>query len=483
MTSYKHGLRVIETETKLPRPATGLSGLQVVFGTAPINLVEEPKKAVNQLILCRTFDEAVKKLGYSDDFEKYTLCQAMYASFKLFKVAPVIFVNVLDPTKHKEAMSEKTVTVTNKQALLLEKGILLDTLVVKKDSSTLAKDTDYIASFNENGDMIITVVPTGAAAAAQSLKVTADKLKPSEVTENDIVGGYNVGTGVETGLSLVRQVFPKYGMVPGTILAPGWSDKPAVSAMLQAKAELINDRFRCMCLIDMPGTTKKYTEVEGAKDRLGVLSKHAVALWPYVKVDNKVLAYSAVYAALCASLDANNDDVPSLYPSNKVLNIDASCLADGTETYLDESQGNALNAVGVVTIINQVGIRAWGNNTAAYPGNIDPKDRWIAVRRMFNWYDNNFILRFINEVDNPANYRLVESFVDSENIAGNSLVAEGKLAGASFEFDVNDNAVEQILDGKIVFKEKIAPFTPAEYIESVISFDPAMISTATGGEN
>ena len=47
------------------------------------------------------------------------------------------------------------------------------------------------------------------------------------------------------------------------------------------------------------------------------LDKHAVVLWPKVEADGKQMYFSAMYGAMASYLDASNDNVPSLYPSNK----------------------------------------------------------------------------------------------------------------------------------------------------------------------
>ena len=39
----------------------------------------------------------MEKLGFSYDWKKYTLCEAMYSHFQLFGAQPAIFCNVLDP--------------------------------------------------------------------------------------------------------------------------------------------------------------------------------------------------------------------------------------------------------------------------------------------------------------------------------------------------------------------------------------------------
>ena len=88
---YKHGIEVTERATSFPSPLSTKYGVQVIFGTAPINLAENPAAAVNRPIKATTFEEAEKALGYSEDWEKYTLCQSMYASFKLFQIYCILF--------------------------------------------------------------------------------------------------------------------------------------------------------------------------------------------------------------------------------------------------------------------------------------------------------------------------------------------------------------------------------------------------------
>lgn len=89
---YDHGVRVLEEGTDIVPPIRGTSGLQVVVGTAPVNLAENPEAAVNVPVLCSNMDEAKSRLGYSGDFEKFTLCQSMYASYIAYGVAPVVFI-------------------------------------------------------------------------------------------------------------------------------------------------------------------------------------------------------------------------------------------------------------------------------------------------------------------------------------------------------------------------------------------------------
>lgn len=484
--AYEHGVRVLEQATSVLAPVTGTAGLQVVFGTAPVNLAADPYGVTNKPILANSWEEAVTQLGYSSDFKSYTLCQSMYASFKLVGVAPVIFVNVLDPNKHKKTNDPATVNVVNLEAVTELDGVLLDTVKVKKaadDETELTEGTDYVLSFNDDGKLVVTLLPTGTAAKETSVKVESDSIDPTDVKAADIVGTSSGGT--EKGLEVLRQVYPKFGMTPGLLIAPGWSHDPDVGIVLAAKCEEINGYFGSEGYVDIDSTDegcKVYTDVKTYKEKAGVSSPHVMALWPCVQIGSMQMWASAYQAALTAYIDASNDDVPSLSPSNKAAAITGTVLADGTEVMLDQTQGNTVNSFGVSTFINVNGWRTWGNNTAAYPAVTDPKDRWFCCRRYFTWRENGFILTFFQKVDDPTNYRLVETIVDSANIEGNSYVASGKCAADYIQFNEAENPVTSILDGKIRFHHHLAPYTPAEDILNVFEFDPdALMADLNGG--
>ena len=509
--AYNHGVRVKEQATSLVTPVTGTAGLQVIIGTAPVNLAADPYKATNVPMIAYSFKEAVEQIGYSDDFKNYTICQSVDACFRVLNIAPIILINVLDPKKHKKANEEQIVNVEKMQATVKVEGILADTAEVKANETVLAAGTDYITTFDDDGYLVITLTAGGKGASAKTLTVNSTSIDPTAVTESDIIGGYNASTGAETGMELIRHIYPKFSMTPGLLLAPGWTQKPNVGIALAAKCEEINGVFTCECILDIDtAEATKYTDCNDWKNKNGYTNKHAALLWPQVKVGTKQYAYSAIFGALTAYTDASNDDVPNLSPSNKLIGITGLCLEDGTEVTLDQPQANLspsnkligitglcledgtevtldqpqanlLNGQGIITAINDSGWKSWGNNTACYPSNTDPKDRWFCCRRFFSWWGNSFILTYKKKVDEPGNYRLIESIVDSENIRGNAYVSQGKCAGARIEFSEDENPVTDILNGKIQFHQYLAPYVPAEDILNVLEFDPDMLSAALNG--
>ena len=170
-----------------------------VFGTAPVHLAEEPK--INEPVICYSWSEAVKHLGYHENWDRYTLCEPMYAEFKLFAVAPVVFINVLDPSKHKKSVSSTAITVSNRTATI-QADVILDTLTVSATSSGSAAKagTDYTAAYDDDGNVLITALKDGALADARTIYVAYDAVDPTMVKDADIIGGVGSNDSV-TGLN------------------------------------------------------------------------------------------------------------------------------------------------------------------------------------------------------------------------------------------------------------------------------------------
>lgn len=473
--TYRHGVYTSEVPTSVISPVTASAGLKVVTGTAPINLAKT-SEYVNKPILTYSWAEAVEALGYSDDWENYTLCEEMDAAFRLYGVAPVVFINVLDPMKHKANVAAKDVSILNKKAIIDDKGVLLDSLVIKLTSAgtALVKGTDYLASFDDTGNVVIAIIAGGTIPQDQTtLSVSYSKLDPSKVTNTDIIGGVDVNTGNATGLELINSVFPKFGLVPGQILVPKFSKDPTVAAVMKAKAGNINTFFKATSIEDVDSTAANtYTKVTEWKNTNNYSSPSEIVCWPKVALGDKKYHLSTHVANVNALLDSQNDDIPYVSPSNKALQINKAVTEDGTEINLGIDQANYLNGQGIVTALNFMGAwKVWGNRTAAYPANTDVKDSFIPVRRMHNWISNTIILTTWQKVDDPTNKSLIASVVDSLNIWLNGLTATGALLGGRVEFRKDENPMTDLLNGTVRFHVFLAEPTPGEDFEFIVEFD------------
>lgn len=473
--AYRHGVYVSEVPTSVTPPVEASAGLPVVVGTAPIHLAET-QEYVNKPLLAYTYEEAVKALGYSTDWQKYTLCEVIKSQFQLFGTAPVVFINVLDPNKHKKSVTAESVELDVKgQATLQKDGALLGTVKVKSaDSQTIyERDTDYTITFNDSGYAVVTRIPDGNIPAGASLSVDYDYLDASDVTAADIIGGVDGTTGKLTGLELVNAVFPLFRLVPGQVLAPGWSHDPTVAAVMVAKASNINGLFKAIAVTDVDSSAaKQYSEVPAWKNENNYTSAFQAVCWPKVKMGNEEFYLSTQFAGVTCRTDASHDDIPYVSPSNKNLQANGAVVESGDEVSLSPDQAAYLNGEGIVTALNFIGgWRLWGNRTGAYPVNTTPENSFIAVRRMFNWIGNTLILTYWERVDDPENVRLIDTVVDSVNIWLNGLTARGATLGGRVEFRQSDNPSADLLNGIVRFRIFVTPPVPAKEIEFILEFD------------
>ena len=479
-----HGILVTEQDEVTQSQQNTTSGIPVVFGTAPIHMVENPEEVSNKPVIVHNMKDAKEKLGYNEDFEKYTLCQSMKMSLDVFKVAPVIFVNVLDVKKHSAEFSNVNVSVSNKRGCISVEGCLINSLKVSlPDGQELEKDVDYITM--RDGESVYITLLREDAESIQELNVSGKKVDADLVVPLDVIGGYNADTGEETGLELVRMVYPMLGIVPSLLLAPGFSHIPEVAAVLEAKCEAINGCFTAECILDLDTEKyKKYSDVGKAKEELGCLSRHAYGVWPMAKKDNLLIYGSAVVAALTQYTDAQNENMANLSPSNKDAKIDAAVRKDGTEVLLDFVQADSINDIGIGTFLNMNGWKLWGNATMEFPADKKQKAKFWCIRRFFSWRANYFITNHLAKIDLTGNTKLLESICDEENIQCNALVAKGVCAKAAIEFLAEDNTVETLTNGEFMFSQIYAPFNPAQIIKNTMSIDIESVrATLTLGGN
>lgn len=477
-----HGFNLTEATTSVSAPVQVSSGLQVIVGTAPVNQLADPEAAVNTPLYLSTYKESVAAVGWSDDFAKYTLCEAISANFQVMGTAPIVVINVLDPGKHTTPLDATTVQVNDGVAQIDKTGLLLKKLVVKKDTTALTEGTDYIATFNDDGTVNIALLDDGKGKDATTLSVSGSILDPTKVTAADIVGGVSAATGEETGLEVIRQVYPKLSKAPAILLAPRFSKNAQVCAALQAKCRKINGLFDAVCYIDLDCSAdgaQKYTDVAEQKTKQTATSREAYPLWLYTKVGETVYSGSSMAAAATVYNDGQNGDRPVASPSNVTVPISAACLEDGTEVLLDQEQGTFLNDQGIATFIRSgTDFVIWGNETAAYPKNTDPKDMFLCIRRFFNYAWTSFVLDNMSKLDKPMNPKRLQSIIDSENMKGSKYVSEEACASYRMVADTEKNTAAELVAGHYHFYLYCTPFPPLKQMNVTMEYEASSLVTA-----
>ncbi|WP_342557344.1 phage tail sheath family protein [Lysinibacillus sp. FSL P4-0201] len=472
MAGYKHGAYTYELPTSIVPPVESTAGLTVVFGTAPIHLLDNPSEAVNKVVMAYTYGEAVKKMGYSSDFDKYTICEAISSHFALFAVSPLVMVNVLDPKKH-SVEGEENIQISKGEGVFSSDGILKPSVVVKSaDKSITYEASKYELEFDDDGKLhIYTDVAT-------EITVEFKRLDATLVTASDVVGGVSLD-GSYKGLELVNKVFPRVLLVPGILIAPKYSTNPLVAAVMKAKAASVNGLYQTIAIVDVPTSeVRDYTQVPEYKNSKNLADKNMLVCWPKCSLGGKQYHKSTQMASLANLVDASNEGYPYHEPSNNNLQMDAAVLEDGTEILLDLEQANYLNGQGIVTSLNFVGgWKLWGHRTSCYPANTDPKDAFISVRRVFIYEQNQFINTYWQKVDKPGNKKLIDNIVDSTNIDLNGKAARQFILGGRIEFLREENPLTDLIDGTYAFHLFITPATPARELKGLFEFDPAYFET------
>lgn len=473
------GIHVHEKATAVSIPVVADSGIPFVVGTAPVHTAAKPGKP-NYPVLCTSWDEAVEKLGFSYDWKKYTLCEAMYSHFQLFGAQPVIFCNILDPADAdmKKSAESKPYEVVDSRITLPMETIKAGIKVSSNDGENpveLKEDEDYTLFYDEDKNKcIIELLEDGAAYGAKTLTIEAAEVDPSAVTTADVAMSIGQADACMTAV----------GVIPDLLLAPGYSHDTVVAAILATKAAGINGLFGAKCLIDADSSAEgvtEYSQLTAYKNKNNFVDVNQIVCWPQMKLGEYQFHMSTQLAGLMASVDTANGGCPYESPSNKNFKMDACCLEDGTEVNLTWEQVNLIaGSWGVVTAINFMGMgwTAKGNYTACYPANTDVKDQFIPISRMFDWVGNTLIRTFWSKLDRPMNRRLIDNILDTSNIWLNGQVAAEHLLGARAEMLEDENNLLDLMAGIIRIHIYITPPSPMQECDFTLEYDIGYVQSA-----
>ena len=324
-----------------------------------------------------------------------------------------------------------------------------------------------------------------------SLLIGFTKLAPEKVDIWDYIGGYDVQAQKKFGLELINNIYPKFRLVPGLLLAPGASGDPTLAAVMETRASNINGHFRCPALIDIPTMLENsngemarlpFTSAPDFKNRNNFVFPGQILCYPKVRLGALIFNLSTQLAGLIGRTDNENSNTPYVSPSNQNLNINGLCYADGEEIVMGNQEATFLSGNGIVTALNfSKGWTAWGNRTAAFPGNTDPKDAFIPIRRMFFWIGNTIVLTYWRKVDFPLVPRVIQTVKNSVEAWLNELTARQFILGGEILLLPEDNSIVSMLDGTIRFRVKISPPPPLEEAEFILQYDPQHLMTLFGG--
>ena len=458
MSDYLHGAyghsNVLESRTA----DTGAAAI-VYIGTAPVHNVEGGAANVNKPIVVHSIAEARKYFGYSDDFASYTLCEAMHVHFEVKQVAPLVLINVLNPSTNKKGTqgSASLTPVGGVITIASAADIVLDSVEVKttgQTPTTKVKGTDYSIAYNAKRQaIIITELETGSLGTS-ALSITYDIIDASTVTNAQVIGATD-GLGSNTGLYALKNVYNLTGYVPAYFAVPGFASIPDVHTAMVAISRQINNHWDAYMFVDLPltnsGTALTLDTVKTFKSANHYNQENETVYFPMAKgVDGAVYHLSVLAAANFQELLLDQEGIPYRTASNTECELIENLYmgeANINRVYDDDLINEKLNKNGIASAAFTGGRWAiWGAHSADYDyDENDPVSASETNRMMLYYICNDFQTRRSIDVDKPLSLNDLNTIVSEEQSRLDALINIGALT-----YGVVNLSAENLTDSDIV---------------------------------
>lgn len=409
----------------------------VYIGTAPVHQVEGGANNVNKPILVNNIMEARAKLGYSDDWAKYSLCEAMHAHFEQKAVGPLVFINVLNPATHRSASATSvSLTPENGRVIIANaEDIILDSVTVAANETTMVKGTDYTIAYDFNRKAIIISEIAVGGLGSTALTIGYHTADPTAVTQADVIGTTD-NSGTNTGIYAVRNVFNLTGYIPAFILAPGFSSIPDVHTVLEKCSLNIGKHWNAWLMVDLPlvenSTPITLTTAPTWKAANGYTNDNESVFYPMATgSDGKKYHLSVLYAANFQELYIQNEGIPYMSASNTPISIEDLYFGETVTNRVldDEIINRCLNANGINSATFMGGQWVlWGMQAASYNyetgGAISVFD---TARMMLYYLTNDFQYRRNANIDKPVTLNTLKTIASEEQARLDALIGAGAL--------------------------------------------------------
>lgn len=469
---YRHGVYA-DVQTDVQKTAVTCEAAPVYVGTAPTHLTESGMGRVNEPILVSTMQEAQKVLGYSEDWAKYTLCEAMHAHFVLGGVGPIVLINVLDQAANlNDAETTEQKTPLNGRVLIPNaENIALSTVAVTGKTA----GSDYVLGYDTQAKRIVLTERSPGSLGSAALTVSWKTVKAAEVAKEDIIGASD-GAGTNTGIYAIKNVYPTLGLIPSVLCVPGYSELPEVRNAMRAVSEKLGGHWNFFIYTDLPLMDGEdalgIAEMAQWKQSHGYTADNEKAHYPLYKgTDGRIYHLSVLEAVIKQQLEAGTDGIPYQSASNVALPIGGSLyFGESVKAVIDDEVVNhRLCQNGITSAIFHGGKWVlWGAHAASYTQENQTKynvaDTCLA---MLYYVGNHFQVRRAVDVDKPVSKNRMQQIVAEENARLDALVSvgallyghcaldeavtDGVIGDYNFDFEVTTTPLAKSLRARIVY--------------------------------
>lgn len=477
---YKHGNYALYSMQDVHAGSASTSDYVPVYvGALPVQTILGGGDKVNVPILLSDFTQAARTVGYTDDWEKYDLCEAIYAHFALAQAGPIVVINVFDPQKSKQ---KKTVseTAANNQIILGGMGsVILDSFAIEGKE----KDVDYTLAYDYVTERI-TARGAHRGALSGTLSISYEETTPG-VTKEDVIGTTD-GEGTDTGLYLIRRVYQETGKIPCRLLCPGTSHMPEVHEAMEGVCNQIGGHFDAFMLTDLPlqGESGALTPSEAVawKSEKGYDGDNEKTCWPrWSGNDGRMYHLSVLCAANLQTLENAAGGIPYQTASNTQIPISGKpYYGEGTALVLDEQMVNEMLLQYGVTSCTYHGGKwvLWGSHCASYePGNVTAMNLYDSTLMMMYYLANDFQVRRAEEIDKVASVNRIRQIVAEEQATLDALCAIGALLYGKAYFVMTEEARSDMLTGDFALRWEITQSLSIKSITGTVQHTDAGLAT------
>lgn len=471
--------------------ATQAGTTPVYVGVAPINLVRSYKdvKGVNVPLKLNNFVDAQRKLGLSQDWAKFSLCEVMTAHFNNpnGNIGPIYVINVLDPATHKkDTQTSKALTLVNGRAEFVSDTIILDTFAIE----SMVEGVDFTLDYNYTKNSVIVTKVSGGS-LGDSVTAKFDEIDLSKITSAEIIGGVTA-EGEYTGIAALKLLYQEQYQVCNLLAAPGWSHEPAVYNALVSASQAINGHWDAFVCADIPLEDSEGEAVDTIRKAVdwkkanGYDSERSKVFWPQM-IDNagQVFHLSTIGMVELMRADYSHDSVPMETCGNKnTQGVRQYFGGKAKNRGFDQQDGLDLTSNGITTLIAWGGnLVLWGDHTAAYAYGADVDARAIfdvSIRMLFH-ITNSFQREWSPKIDKPMTLQLRDRILNREQEKLDALVARGALIGTpQILFLESENSTTDMMNGDFRWDIAATPTPPLKSATVYVAYTDAGFSAYFG---
>ena len=480
MADYKHGAYGV-IQAVGSRVADESQGAIVYVGTAPVHNVEGGANNVNKPIVVNNIAEARKYFGYSDEWDKYTLCEAMHVHLENKGVGPLVFINVLNPATHRasEAGNVSKTPENGRVTIPAAQDIILDSVVVKSGNTAKIKGTDYAIAYNIEKKTITISELTAGALGTSALTITYNTVDATAVTTADVIGASD-GLGLNTGIFAIKNVYQLTGYIPAYLAAPGFSSVPAVHAAMYQNSVKVNGHWDVYMFVDLPivngETPLTLDTAKTYKNGNGYTKENETVFFPLAQgTDGKIYHLSVLAAANFQELLLAQDGIPYKTASNTDCSLIENLYLGASNTgriYDDSIINEKLNKNGIASAAYVGGRWAiWGCHSADYDQENGDQINVAETNRMMLYYiSNDFQHRRTPDVDKPMTANDLQTIIAEEQTRVDALLNIGALTRGVVTLNADAQARSDIMNGDYSFLFDITTTPLAKSLTAIVNW-------------